>query len=298
MDVARIFPDSLDSKPLGQMIAAGMLPRYAPIHTDGYDAGDMWLAGMHGETEDQVIARAKQMYPRSAALHAPENPELAPMWGQVVAAGLNRRPGQPANGPMGPSNSFGPPSGGGPINGGASDTFNSGGGASGNTFSAQDINNFFNQFGGGMGGERPEAPEREAPEGYNSFNGFSGPSSPMGPSMGPGPSSGSGRPPFHPAMMEEHSEDICPTLTAENCHYPCMNFGGFCTGEMALRKFHEHLKATHSQNSSPKGFHLTHLQILYCAWGLTTGLVVGLLFEYRRRRKTNTEVTDDFHAMA
>jgi hypothetical protein len=292
MDIARIFPDSLDSKPLGQMIAAGMLPRYAPIHTDGYDAGDMWLAGMHGETENQVIQKAKMMYPRSAALHAPENPELAPMWGQVVAAGLNRRPGQPPqNGPMGPPNGFGPPpSGGGPINGGASDT-------SSNTFSAQDINNFFNQFGGGMGGERPEAPEREAPEGYNSFNGFSGPSSPMGP-MGPGPSSSGARPPFHPAMMEEHGEDICPTLTAENCHYPCMNFGGFCTGEMALRKFHEHLSATHSQDSTPKGFHLTHLQILYCAWGLTTGLVVGLLFEYRRRSKTNPEATDAFHAMA
>merc|ERR1719414_2955398 len=133
MQIAQIFPDSVDSKPLGQLIAAGMLPRYAPIHTDGYDAGDMWLAGMHGETEDQVIATAKRKYPRSAALHAPENPELAPMWGQVVAAGLNRRPGQPPqNGPMGPpSNGFGPPpSGGGPINGGASDTFNSGGGAS------------------------------------------------------------------------------------------------------------------------------------------------------------------------
>jgi len=292
MAIMRIFPDSLDSKPLGQMIAAGMLPRYAPIHGDGYDAGDMWMAGMHGETENTVIGRAKMMYPRSAALHAPEDAELAPMWGQVVAAGLNRRPGQPANGPTGPSSGFGPPpSGGGPINGGASDTFNSGGGASGNTFSSQDINTFFNHFGGGMGGE---APEREAPEGYNSFNGFSGSSSPMG----PGSSGSHGAMPFHPAMMEEHGEDICPTLTAENCHYPCMNFGGFCTGEMALRKFHEHLKATHSQDSTPKGFHLTHLQILYCAWGLTTGLVVGLLFEYRRRRKTKPEATDVFHAMA
>lgn len=297
MAVMRIFPDSLDSKPLGQMIAAGMLPRYAPMHTDSYDAGEMWLAGMHGEQESAVIQRAKMMYPISAALHHPENPELGPMWGQVVAAGLNRQPGQPANGAMGSSSGFGPPSsGGGPINGGASDTFNpSGGGASsGGTFSSTDINNFMNQFGGGMGSERPEAPEMEAPEGYNSFNGFSGPSSPMG----PGSSGSHGAMPFHPAMMEEHGEDICPTLTAENCHYPCMNFGGFCTGEMALRKFHEHLKASHSQDSTPKGFHLTHLQILYCAWGLTTGLVVGLLFEYRRRRKTTPEATDAFHAMA
>lgn len=288
MQIAQIFPDSLDSKPLGEFIAAGMLPRYAPIHTDGYDAGDMWMAGMHGETEDQVIAQAKMKYPRSARLGAPEDAELNPLWAQVVAAGLNRRPGQPAPQAGGPN--FAP--GGDPAVGGPSGPFNN----------FQSGPNGFQFNGGFVGGEQPEQPERpemgEAPEGYNNFNSFSGPTN-----AGSGAGSGSGSFPnfnagLHPAVMEEHGEDICPTLSPQDCHYPCMSFGGFCTGEMALRKFHAHLQATHAQESSPKGFHLTHLQILYSAWGLTTGLVVGLLFEYRRRRKTNPEVTDAFHAMA
>merc|ERR1719285_512379 len=58
--VAMLFGDGLDSKPLTMMIAAGFLPRYAPVSTDGYDSSEMWLTGispMGGApmTEQQVI---------------------------------------------------------------------------------------------------------------------------------------------------------------------------------------------------------------------------------------------------
>merc|ERR1719499_3017812 len=99
-----IFGDGVDAKDAQEFIAAGMLPRYLPLLTDGVDAGDAWLyglgpAGMTGAaTEESVIARAKMNDPRAAALGRPSNEELMPVWMKIVAAGLNMPPaGETAN---------------------------------------------------------------------------------------------------------------------------------------------------------------------------------------------------------
>jgi len=91
--VPMVFTDGVDSKVAGMFIAAGMLPRYLPMLTDGVDSADMWMYGFGpGATEQSVIQQAKMRYPRSAALGMPENQELMPTWTQVVAAGLTTAP--------------------------------------------------------------------------------------------------------------------------------------------------------------------------------------------------------------
>jgi len=91
--VQMVFTDGVDSKAAGMFIAAGMYPRYLPLLTDGVDSADMWMYGfMPGSTEAGVIQQAKMKYPRSAALGMPENQELMPTWGKVVAAGLTTIP--------------------------------------------------------------------------------------------------------------------------------------------------------------------------------------------------------------
>merc|ERR1719150_766085 len=97
--ISQLFSDGLDSKPLAQFIAAGMLPRYAPMNTDGVDTSDRWLGGFNGETEEQVIQMAKARYPMSAQLGHPENEELLPIWHQVVLAGLTRAPDHAGSNP-------------------------------------------------------------------------------------------------------------------------------------------------------------------------------------------------------
>jgi len=102
--VMMIFGDGVDAKDAQEFIAAGMLPRYLPLLTDGVDAGDAWLYGLGpagmagGATEASVIARAKMADPRAAALGRPANEELMPTWMKIVAAGLNMPPaGETAN---------------------------------------------------------------------------------------------------------------------------------------------------------------------------------------------------------
>jgi len=91
--VQMVFTDGVDSKVAGMFIAAGMYPRYLPLLTDGVDSADMWMYGFTpGATEESVIQQAKMKYPRSAALGMPENQELMPEWGRVVAAGLTTIP--------------------------------------------------------------------------------------------------------------------------------------------------------------------------------------------------------------
>lgn len=57
----------------------------------------MWLAGLNGQTEDQVIAQAKMHFPLSAQMHHPENEELMPEWAKVVRLGLTTAPDKPAS---------------------------------------------------------------------------------------------------------------------------------------------------------------------------------------------------------
>ena len=57
----------------------------------------MWLAGLNGQTEDQVIAQAKMHFPMSARLGHPENEELMPEWSKVVRLGLTTAPDKPAS---------------------------------------------------------------------------------------------------------------------------------------------------------------------------------------------------------
>jgi len=83
-----VFTDGIDAKPAAMFIAAGMDPKFLPMMTDGVDAGDQWIYGLPGMTKEQVIARAKSMYPMSAQYGHPENEELMPTWGQIVANGL------------------------------------------------------------------------------------------------------------------------------------------------------------------------------------------------------------------
>lgn len=102
--VQMVFTDGVDSKVAGMFIAAGMYPRYLPLLTDGVDSADMWMYGFTpGATEESVMQQAKMKYPRSAAMGMPENQELMPTWGRVVAAGLTRIPttASPAGGDTG-----------------------------------------------------------------------------------------------------------------------------------------------------------------------------------------------------
>lgn len=97
--IMQIFGDGVDAKDAEEFIAAGMLPRYLPLLTDGVDSGDAWLFGLGpgGATEDSVIARAQMEDPIAAQMHQPANKELLPIWMQIVAAGLNMAP-TPAEG--------------------------------------------------------------------------------------------------------------------------------------------------------------------------------------------------------
>jgi len=270
--IAMAFSDGLDSKPLEQFIAAGMLPRYAPMSTDGYDTSEMWLAGLNGQTEDQVIAQAKMHYPLSAQLHHPENEELMPEWAKVVRLGLTTAPDKPASqntqtagvgfhpAMFGESEMEMPEIG---ENAGVGHGFafhvfgeseNPAQKRSGAASSGAGMT-----FGFGEGFEAPEAPERpEAPEG-GAFG-------------------------FHPAMNmfdpSEHTEDYCAAQPIGQCNYPCMNLGGICS-TYGLAKAHM-MKS--QETSNDKGFKLTAVEVLYCLWGLTTGILVGVCYMLRTRK--------------
>jgi len=280
--VAMVFSDGLDSKPLEQFIAAGMLPRYAPMSTDGHDMSEMWLSGLTGQTEDQVIAQAKMHFPMSAMLRHPENEELMPEWGQVLRLGLTTAPDKPASQNTQTAGGFHPAMFGEsemPEFGESGFNFaaaaaafsNAGNSASGNADSTgagsgAAANGHGMTFGFGEGFEAPEAPERpEAPEmGESGFGGFH-------PAMN------------HPAMNmfdpSEHTEDFCANQPIQNCNYPCMNLAGVCS-TFGLAKAH----MMKSQETSNKGFKLTAVEVLYCLWGLTTGILVGVCYMLRTRK--------------
>jgi len=245
--VAMLFGDGLDSKPLTMMIAAGMLPRYAPVSTDGYDSSEMWLTGMSPMggppmTEQQVIDKAKFMYPMSAQLGHPENEELMPVWSQVVLNGLTRAPdvvdGHNAN-----TKSHGSP---------------------------------------GFGGES-EAPEMEHPETEHHEMGFVFSSEGVTTNVLPSGTDSTAPSGFHfsTGFGGEAAEEgeHCPFVPIDQCVYPCMKFGtgtsAICTGEarlqQALALYHPNAK-----ESTSKG--LTSMEILYCLWGLTTGLLCGVSY--------------------
>jgi len=59
-----------------------------------------------------------------------------------------------------------------------------------------------------------------------------------------------------------------------------MNLGGVCS-TFGLAK--AHLEKS-QQKSSNKGFKLTAVEVLYCLWGLTTGILVGVLYMWRTRK--------------
>jgi len=283
--IAMAFGDGLDSKPLEQFIAAGMLPRYAPMSTDGYDTSEMWLAGLNGQTEDQVIAQAKMHFPMSARLGHPENEELMPEWSKVVRLGLTTAPDKPASQNTQTAGGFGgfhpamfgesemPEFGESGFNfaaaaaafsnagNSASGSADSTGAGSAQKKSGAAANGGGMTFGFGEGFEAPEAPERpEAPE------------------MGEGGFGG-----FHPAMNmfdpSEHTEDFCAAQPIQQCNYPCMNLGGVCS-TYGLAKAH----MMKSQETSNKGFKLTAVEVLYCLWGLTTGILVGVCYMLRTRK--------------
>jgi len=117
-------------------------------------------------------------------------------------------------------------------------------------------------FGFGEGFEAPEQPERpEAPEiGESGFG-------------------------FHPAMNmfdpSEHTEDFCASQPIGQCNYPCMNLGGICSTYGVLAKAHM-MKS--QETSNDKGFKLTAVEVLYCLWGLTTGILVGVCYMLRTRK--------------
>lgn len=244
--IAQVFPDGLDSKPLAMFIAAGMLPRYVPTSTDGVDSSDRWLLGLTGETEEQVIAKAKAMYPMSAQLGHPENEELMPQWQQVMTAGLTTAPDHTGHN----DNTKAVP-----------------------THPA---------FHGESEYEHPEYEGGMMP--MNTGDGGTGVSE-----------TGTGTVGFNPyatvAYGEEgageHSEDLCPRFTADQCTYPCVAVGAFCTGELlSLRRQHAELKKLHAESSNNGGSSLT---ILYCLWGVTTGLVVGVGYSLMSRKSASKE---------
>jgi len=309
--------DGVDSKDAGMFIAAGMLPRYQPLATDGFDQSEAWIHG-YGPTgapmsEQAVIDKAKMMYPMSAQLRHPENEELMPQWNLIVANQLLTAPDRPA-----PANGGGSGSGFGPG------TFNTGGGGEIEGFPG--FNTGFppeNGFGGfpaqyAHGGEHPEIehpeiehPEIEHPEiEHPEMEGFpmTGAQGNTGVSGGDGTGATGGFANLFPGGFQfgegfgeggasEHAEDFCITQTVENCRYPCVPMGSFCSGEvrlnkrevLALRAVHTQLKATHTDKST--GFKMGAVEWLYCLWGLTTGLLLGVCY-MPRTQKTNNELKE------
>jgi len=306
--------DGVDSKDEGMFIAAGMLPRYQPLATDGFDQSEAWLHGFNelGQpmTEQQVIDKAKLTYPMSAQLGRPENEELMPQWNLIVANQLLTAPDRPAATGSGSGSGFGFPTGGsGGIEGFPG--FNSG-------FPPE------NGFGGfPHTGEHPEMehpemehpemehPEMEHPEmEHPEMEGF-----PMTGTQGNSGMSGDGTGAtggfnnlfpgtgfqfgegFGEGGASEHSEDFCPMQTAESCHYPCVLLGTFCTGELrlnkreflALRAMRNQHEATHTETST--GFKMGAVEWLYCLWGLTTGLLLGVCY-MQRTQKTKNELKE------
>jgi len=322
--------DGVDSKPMGMYIAAGLLPRYQPMATDGFDTSEAWIHG-YGPggmpmTEQQVIDKAKMMYPVSAQLHRPENQELMPQWNLIVASQLLSAPDRPAEqndagagfgfGTGGSGfgtggSGFGPATGGGEIEGFPSTGFNSG-------FPPSDGSGF-----GGFpatfahGGEHPEMehpemehpemehPEMEHPEMEGFHPAMFGNGGNMGATGGDG-TTGAGNSLFPGGFQfgegfgeggaSEHAEDFCPMQAAESCRYPCVLQGTFCSGEirlnkaqvMTLRAAHQ-LKATHTETST--GFKMGAVEWLYCLWGLTTGLLLGVCY-MQRTQKTKNELKE------
>merc|ERR1719499_133482 len=214
----------------------------------------------------------------SARLGHPENEELMPEWAKVVRLGLTTAPDKPASQNTQTAGGFHPAmfgesemefgecafnfpaamaafaNAGNSGNGGAADSTSSGSGAASSGAGMT--------FGFGEGFEAPEAPERpEAPE------------------MG---ESGFG---FHPAMNmfdpAEHTEDYCASQPIGQCNYPCMNLGGICSTYGVLAKAHM-MKS--QETSNDKGFKLTAVEVLYCLWGLTTGILVGVCYMLRTRK--------------
>jgi len=305
--------DGVDSKPMGQFIAAGLLPRYQPIATDGFDTSEAWIHG-YGPggmtmTEQQVIDKAKLMYPVSAQLHRPENEELMPQWNLIVASQLLSAPDRPAeqndaSAGFGTGSGFGPATGEGEMEGFPSTGFNSG---------------FPPESGGGFGGfpatfahggehpeiEHPEIehPEYEHPEMEGLHPAMFGNGGNMG-TTGDG-STGAGNFPFPGFQFgegfgeggaSEHSEDYCPMQGATSCHYPCVLLGNLCSGEIRLNKAQvmalraaRQLKATHTETST--GFKMGAVEWLYCLWGLTTGLLLGVCY-MQRTQKTKNELKE------
>jgi len=247
--VAMLFGDGLDSKPLTMMIAAGMLPRYAPVSTDGYDSSEMWLTGMNPMgppmTEQQVIDKAKFMYPMSAQLGHPENEELMPTWGQVVMNGLTRAP----------------------------DFID---GHNTNTKSHATTPGF-----GETEMEHPEIEHPEAPEheGMGFVFSSEGVTTNVLPASGTSDSTASSGFHFSTGFGGEAAEEgeHCHYVPLDQCVFPCMKFntatGGICTGEARLQQA---LALYHPSATESKS--LTSMEILYCLWGLTTGLLCGVSY--------------------
>jgi len=311
--------DGVDSKDAGMFIAAGLLPRYQPLATDGFDQSEAWIHGFGPTgapmTEQQVIDHAKLLYPRSAMLGQPENEELMPQWNMIVANGLLTAPDRPA-----PASGAGSGSGSGFPTGGTGEIegfpgFNTG-------FPPE------NGFGGfpasyAHGGEHPEMehpemehpemehpemehPEMEHPEmegfpmtGTQGNSGMSGDGGATGGFNnlfpGTGFTFGEG---FGEGGASEHSEDYCPMQQAENCHYPCVLFGTMCRSAelrlnkrevLALRAIHNQHEPTHTETST--GFKMGAVEWLYCLWGLTTGLLLGVCY-MQRTQKTNNELKE------
>jgi len=295
--------DGVDSKDEAMFIAAGLLPRYQPLVTDGFDSSEAWLHGYgpagQQMTEQQVIDKAKLMYPMSASLGRPENEELMPQWNLIVASQLLSAPDRPAQQNNNAGSGFGPgtfpATGGGEMEGFPSTGFNSGFPPEGGfAFAHSEMEH--------PEIEHPEIehPEIEHPE-MEGFPPMASNGGNMGFTGGDGTSTGAGNNFFPGAGFQfgegfgeggasEHSEDFCPTQTAEQCHYPCVLFGHFCMGEirlnkrqvLALRASH---KATHTETST--GFKMGAVEWLYCLWGLTTGLLLGVCYMHRTQKTKN-----------
>jgi len=235
-----------------------------------------------------VIQMAKAQYPLSAQLGHPENEELMPLWGQVVLAGLTRAPDHAGSNPNTRSH---------PTHHGFGESefehpefehpeFGDAGHAFAHNFG---FNTGFNGAfsGGASGGEQQEQPEQPEQEG-NQFNFNTGSGSNQQTNQGGANANnqhqwtfplnfGEG---FGEGGIGEHSEDLCPHIPIEHCTYPCMKIGSMCVdAEMMLQKAHE----ARPQSESHKG--LTSVEVLYCLWGITTGLVVGVGYSLWSRKK-------------
>merc|ERR1719320_854300 len=181
------------------------------------------------------------MYPMSAQLGHPENEELMPLWGQVVMNGLTRAP----------------------------DVVD---GHNANTKSHATTPGF-----GEIEHPEIEHPEIEHPEHGMGFV-FSSEGVTTNVLPASGTSSSSSTPTsgfnFGAGFGGEAAEEgeHCPFVPIDQCVFPCMKFGNTCTGEMRLKK------ALALYPSSEKSQGLTSMEILYCLWGLTTGLLCGVCY--------------------